>query len=284
MTIFFDLARFFLIQRITEIHNKSSAADNSLRNTLVSRASLGLLGRNTSLSQIKRNLAKDLISELKQIEGENNDTINLQLFKKFIEDYRKKAEKESKNKNCLPGHFESAMGENLSFLTAFFEKSQLLNIINIPKDKDPLHIFYYFALFYFGLKLNKLTIFEQIARNPRITTCSQLSTEKAECLVKHVEECRMDLETIRTDLPNYDQVRKIRVLECLNKLRRENEQLCENHKKFINIPVRVGGLSTVEITLPAMKPELGDLGKIIEKARTEINKEPELAIALTLQP
>lgn len=285
MTIFFEVFRHFLIERITQIRDRSSTADHSLGNNILSTMSFGHFGRDRHLSQIKRNLADQLILEIRAIDGEEKDDDNLDCFNTLITSYKEKAAEESKKRGYPEGEFGAAMDDNLVFLNKICKKMRRLNLLDIPHDDDPLHIFYFRAALYFGEKLNDLAKqqpLEKLIQHPRLTAFAKLTEAKSELLIKTLQTCTHDLETLDMSHPDYKETRKARVLESLNKLEQGNKQLCKEFSKFAKIPITVAWFSTFTTKFPAIIPDDGLLGDCVEGTKKDLKNVTECSGDLAL--
>ncbi|KTC86941.1 hypothetical protein [Legionella brunensis] len=280
MTIFLDIAKPYMIEMIKEIRDKSVSADKSTTNALLGWISLG---RDEELSKAKRDLADRLLIDLDSLKDQKDDAATYESLKKLVNDCKVAAAKKSKEKNYDEGKFGPRMLRALQLLDNLFNKIKEAKLLDISHDEEPLNLFRYYAACYYAQKINdahRISGISKLAQNPKLTTFSQLSESKEQAIIKTLAECELDLGTLDTQHVDYEETKKKRVLEWLDKLERANKKLCEEHGSTVSIPITFALFSTINIALPTLQPDSGFLEECIQKAKKSI--DPEYTSALVL--
>ncbi|KTD20886.1 coiled-coil protein [Legionella lansingensis] len=274
MTIFLDIVKPYLKEKIKRIRDHSVAADRCMTNTLLSWVSLG---RDEELSKAKRDLADQLLVKLESAQDKESDEKTFEHLMELLNDCKGAAAKKSKEKKYNDeGHFGPAMGNVIQQLEKVYRKFNESNLLDFPNDDEPLNLFRYFAALYYAQKIDdgyKISGLGKIAQNPKLTSFSELSEQKEQLIMKTLEECERDLGTLDSQHEDYPTTKKSRVWDWLDKLERANKELCEKHGSTLSLPITFALFSTINIQLPTLHPESGFLEECIIKAKKAIDPE-----------
>lgn len=266
MTIFFKVATHLLVEEIEGLKVSSINADQTLVNKALTAAGLG---RDTSLSEAKREQLNQLIAAIKAVKEGENDEASCCLLHQAIDE-----QLNTIDALCVQHGFDTAgeTGRGLQglkqFITKLHQKIRPFGVENTPYDQSPLQMFRYYLSCYLAKKeVNKLsaerTLLGRFAVNPKISSISQRMVEKQQLLLTHYKACVTDLDALDKAHPRYAITCCDRVLENLNKLIDANKLLCEAH---------AGGFGFFQ-------PALGDLHECMESAKKEIVAIKELLVS-----
>src|SRR4051812_40313128 len=115
MTIFLEIAKYFIINTLTEIRDNSILNDGGLGNFFLNKIGLG---RDTELSKTKRELIDVLIADIRNFEDQENDELTFSRLNALIAQCRTEAKKRSDEK----GYDEGALGPAMKILSDFLEQ------------------------------------------------------------------------------------------------------------------------------------------------------------------
>ncbi|MBA2711410.1 MAG: hypothetical protein H0U57_12570 [Tatlockia sp.] len=298
MTIFLDIAKYFLIEAL-EIERKRAKDANT--------SYIGSYIRETEHSEKKRQLAKNLIDEISmQIDLENDQKTWLAL-KNLIANCHQNHSVLCKEAEKTEGEFRKAIIDVNSLLDGiYYHVFQTNNLLNIKCDLDPdvstkLDInvspsvkyydafdkFIYYCAFYWVNKYqhqDNQTYMENCWRGLSITSAVKVGTEKLNLLeytlallqnslaisIEYKKQCRM--------------ARKDSVLIALNSILGGNASVCKNHILSAQVPLDKIGLSFFGIKIPLWEPASGQLKEVMEKALAEIKSMGEAEVNKVLEP
>ncbi|QDP71710.1 hypothetical protein FOG18_03545 [Legionella israelensis] len=273
MTIFLKVAQEFLHSRLNSTYETSIAADNGVSNTVLSF--LGT-GRNTKLSKEKRQLVMNLMLEIKAMDSKESDEATLEYLKQLLDDKRVENQRLCKKYGYQN---EGETGRSLvaikNFLDDIHKKLSEHDFIDKPFDSaDPFNEFQYHAAFYLIQKIedvNNQGLIDKLAIHLEISSLYELAEEKEKKLLSVLKECEESLQALGEEKPDYLKWRKRNVIEGIERVKRENSTLCKKYGSRINIPVALSLFSTLNIGLPTLRPDEGELNKCMQKALEQIS-------------
>ena len=258
MTIFLKIVKEILRDKIIAIRDMSLNADSTYLNQALSLVGEG---RDLALSAAKRKLLDDTL--LVQISGfvdRDDDKTNLDQLQALIRACRKDAKIKSVDKGYDEGASGPAIQKLIDLLQSIFDKLLELHVLGTPSEGDPLHIFYYSLAYYCAQKIaadHDPSFFARIAKNPLVSTSRKFAKDKEGLVMAALDEVDVDIEGLKTDHPHYQQARQKVILTCIDKLRRDNKELCIANAKLLGM---------------FFSPSLGVLEDCMANAVAEISK------------
>ncbi len=282
MNPFLKIIKEVLVEQITAICTLSRQTNDGLVNQARDLASLG---RDRELSAAKCDLLEmDLLPSINGFVEQNNDKTNLTHLQALIEDCRKKVLTKSGVKGYGEGTTEPALQKLIDLSGSIFEKLLALGVLKLtnpdvpytPQEGDPLYVFHYFLAKYLVNKVVAVhypgTI-HAIVNYPKVTTAlkaltpftpKDLANQKELLVVSAFKECKVDIERLREDRPDFQAAKLKAITTCIDKLRRDNKTLCTANAIFPG---------------PFFQPSPGDLETCMVAALTEITNPPSVAPA-----
>ncbi|KTD27912.1 hypothetical protein [Legionella israelensis] len=278
MTIFLKVAQEFLNVRLNSTYKTSVAADNCVSNTVLSYL---WTGRNTELSEEKRQLLMNLMLEIKTMDGKESDEATLEYLKQLLDDKRAENQRLCKKYGYKN---EGETGRSLvaikNFLDDIHKKLSEHEFIDKPFDSaDPFNEFQYHAAFYLIQKIedvNNQGLIEKLAIHLEISSLYELAEDKENMLLSVLKKCEESLQALGEEKPDYLKWRKNNVIEAIEKVKRENTALCKKYGSKFDIPFALSLFSTLKIGLPTLRPDVGELDKCMQKALEQISPEESI--------
>ncbi len=272
MTIFLAVCKETLQREIRRLCTASKAADNSIKNKVLSFAGLG---RDQELSNTKQQLANTTLwAQIMALEDQDTDKLTLDKLSQMIDECRRAAAQSAQQKGLGEGSFRDKMMRIQDLLKSFFEKLEQQKLLDISVDNDPLNVFRYYAAAYFAIKTEEaehVTTLQRAAQNPAVSSAKKIADEKTQLIQTALDECIETLGTLNNRSPNYETVRKRLVLQQVHLLIQANRELCDSSPQM-------------ELGVWTVKASYGLLDALMSKAREDIcSGRAPVAVSLNLE-
>lgn len=268
MSIFLEIAKRFISEELKKIQSESLAADESPVNTFLTFLSYG---RDTQLSAEKRALIDELLPQIDGLEGNTDENTYTQMVQ-LIQGCRTKAAAISAEKQYDEGVFGQAMQNVVNLLQGIHDKIKKLELLNIPHNDDPLHVFFYFASVYCVnkvVKFHQRNLWERLIEHPKVTDTRKFSSKKEGLVCDALRSCKQEIEVLDRRHDLYQQSRKKRVLEGIQNLMLKNQALCQD----VKVPL-------VGVNIPGAHPSYGYLEVCMKDAIDQIDPQPKEPLKL----
>ena len=255
MTIFGEVARKVIHERVRAACVASADADISTSTTFFTQIGLGRIGlaRDLTLSKAKRELIEKLLPEIDKSTGNAEDEIVCEHFQTLIR-HCKTETLSAANSNPIKfgkGTTEPVLDNLITILQTIFDKLTELHLLNIPHDHDPLNSFRYYVALYYAKKIAadseasswdlnlakkiELTKEQEKLVESAITTCTR-SIEKIDADKNRLDEFLKQESSQREDL-EHKEMRRSYIALSVSWLQRHNNDVCK-----LFAPVQIPGL------------------------------------------
>lgn len=264
MTIFLKVCQELLPDYLRAISERSTAADQSLRNTVLSTIGFG---RDLELSASKREILEELLAALKTLQDDVTDLNTCEALKRLIDTSREKARIASDSKKLNEGNFGPEMHSVVELLREVYATVDKLKMLDIKDSTDPSFTFYYYLALYDSKKVAEAhyeSIVARLAKKTLLFTPSELSLDKEKLVKDAREECAKKLSWLNQSLPNLSECRYAIVLEMIHKVTVENQGLCRRHDPSITLGKQL------ELKIPVLGPSNGFLDECMKQAERTI--------------
>ncbi|WED43720.1 hypothetical protein [Legionella cardiaca] len=241
-TIFLDLVKKFLVDKINSYKNRSSASDFSTSNELLRLFKLG----STELSESRQALTEHLLLKLHQVTGRGCDLESCHLLKSLIAECMKTA---SNLKNYTKGRFEQTLTEAMLLIQNIYDKLEEIQLLDVSHNDDPLNQFRYYMALYFSKKVVETLPPSYLPI--QLTPASSLVAQKEKLILQTLKECAFHLEVLNKGPSDYHQNRRKRVLDHIEQLRRTIIATCEKHS-IKSLPVSISFFSIANVNMPSL--------------------------------
>jgi hypothetical protein len=269
MTIFLNVCKE-LIERVLQKTNADSLiADNSSYKKRV-----------TVVSETQRKMTLEFLDKkLTPFVEQSSDKENVISLKQFLDTFYSEVEKFRKSHTMKPKRLNKTLADlslNLerSYSNLAFSDSNFLLDTKEEKE-DVFNILCTHALYY---------LVEDIIcpeNNVFVKTCNTVSSffskssaeirkEKEQCLMKHLNLCKVKIEGLDKTKENYKTLRNLIVVEEINTILRENAKICVESQPIPTIPVQINPVMVAHFKVPTTKPSRGRLKIALENALEQI--------------
>lgn len=239
MTIFLELAKHFLIPRLQQVIGDLKEADAGWINTFRKTISME---RNQLLSVEKQTMLESLIQKISTIQDADTDEETQENIEHLISTFRQQLlDKSLEYRIEDGGTTEPKLDALVGIVKDIFKSVTKLNVVDTPRNEDPLNCFKYFIGLYFAEKINarvSANLFNTVTRHPFFTNASSLSTatdqmllgmQETESTPSKIELCATRLSKINPSLPNVASEHRLVVIAFAKELQDENIEI---HKSF----------------------------------------------------
>lgn len=252
MTIFLEVAKDIIVEEVDKIIKNSKRLDQSVVN--MSLTTLGI-PRNLELANTKRALLEELKKNIQGVQGNRKDETLLGMLQQYIETCKAAARNESNNK----GYNEGTTGPSLTRLKdnidIIYKKMKEHQLLDIPCDTHPLHVFFYYAARYSAQKTVETdgkNLMQTVISNPNISVTHELTQRKEQILWKCVQNCETELTTLDKQHEHYDDNVKSCVLRSIHQLLETNKETCKQKTSMF------------------FRPDFGQLHELMSQAAKKI--------------
>lgn len=296
MTIFLDIAKYFLIDHIKKEKERAEGLNKSW---------LWSKTRDVQHSKTKINYGIELYKAIFKLTDKANDKETLDAIVDLIREYQELAKKLCDQTGHSLGEFNAAMEGAVSLVMGIhhiFKTNQFAYnvqpqldpsadpvfdiLIQSPSTRyaDPLDKILYYAVFYYVKKYQEpksLTWFGATMRS--IFSTTQVSKEKADLVQNTIAALKIALKGTERNRVLHRESRKETTLMCLGAILGENTRVCQTHpfrSTLSPFGATIGGWLDLKLQWECAP---GDLKEIMEGARNEILAMgiPEVIIALS---
>ena len=225
MTIFLDVAKIIIRDKIKAIQTASKESDASIFQTTLMRAQLG---RDLGVSAAKRERLDSLSTQIASISDQTNDADTLTLLKQMVQDSLITVKEVASAAGYLRGNTESELERLCTILDTIYRALGILDICNIHRDTDPLNIFRYYAAIYFARKIvinESPTTVDVIKAHVKILSTTPFFSAQENLVITTLKECTRDVSALSSSHEGYTLSKKQFVLASIETLRRANERL-----------------------------------------------------------
>ena len=227
MTIFLEVAKAVIVEEIDKIIKNSKRMDQSIVN--MSLTTLGI-PRNLELANTKRALLEELKKNIQGVQDILKDETSLSTLQQYIETCKVVTRNESNNK----GYNEGTTGPSLTRLKdnidIIYKKMNEHQLLDVPHNTHPLHVFYYYAARYSAQKTVETdgkNLVQTVISNPNISVTHELTQMKEQILWQCIQNCETELTTLDKQHAHYDDNVKSCVLRSINQLLDTNKDACK---------------------------------------------------------
>jgi len=278
MTIFLEIVKKTLSERIPKIIEASNAADSNVKNLIAKGINyvcgdLGI-GRNGDLAKAKREMAKKLGEDLHKLLEEKTDLATCGSIKKLIDEYQEKGRLLSKSFSQGEGHFKEAMIALKTLVQDIYNNLNDVNLLDVPSNRDAFSRLRFHLADYISEKIVRITW-------PTTQFHKKIGNEKLELISTTLAECERQLNGIDLQSLDYAKLRQARVNWCIRTLLGENLEVCSKNKFKAAIPLvqfslfNTGFKTGLTLNTPTYTPSAGLMKVYLEIAYSEINPQAE---------
>ena len=232
MTIFLDVTKTIMREKITTINGASIGSDES---SLYSTLSYIGLSRDLSLSSNKRELLTGLTKTIDELVDQANDKITLDLVKQLIHDCLEKVQRAARMAGQPRGTTENELERLSTILESSYRAINELKICNIPHDADPLNIFRYYVALYFTrniIKHETPTTLESLKAHLKPLSDASFLLKQEELVTNTLIQCTKNIDALAPSHPHYLASKKAFVLSQIDILSRTNAEEASKNSKL----------------------------------------------------
>jgi hypothetical protein len=264
MTIFLKVCQELLPDYLRVISERSTAADQSLTNTMLSKIGFG---RDLELSASKREILENLLKALQTFTDDTDDSRTYTALTTLVDSSRYQAREASDARKLNEGTFGPEMHSVVALLSEVYTTIDKLRLLNIKDSADPSFTFYYYLALYDTKKVADAhfeSVVARMAKKTLLFTPSELSLEKGKIVQDAREECEKKLSWLNQALPNLSECQYVIVIEMIDKVILNNQELCRKHDPSITLGKQL------EFKIPVLGPSHGFLNTCMQQAKSAI--------------
>lgn len=232
MTIFLEIAKRILLEKVTAIRDASSAADTSRVNKALTMFGAG---RDTELSADKRGLITPVLTQIAEVTDGENDAATCEQFCHLIASCIGELDTLSRAKSYPRGSSEPALENLIILLRSIFDELNSQKLLNIPNDADPLNVFRHCAASYYAqviVNQHDPSMVAHLAAHPSISGKVAFTDVQKARVIKALHDCTEDLDVFDKKHARYEDARRRHTMLCMEQLLRDNQHLAYTHTPF----------------------------------------------------
>ena len=266
MSIFLDVIRELVVKSLEAIKVRIEKDDNSFSSAF----------RNKEISEFKKKLASEMIKfSQAQPDDVTDEKIKDNIVAKLL-DIQKDAHLQCQEYGVSDGQFGSEINNLILMVQTLHSKLDSFKVLDVHLSTDPFVQLCFFSSQYLSHKIyQSLTgsMVSYISRHPNVLSVPmELTKEKERLLKSTIENCKFELDGLDKANANYKQHYQARVLEALDKIKKENEGACDKYRSSLGMPLVSFKFFTAISASFSLGPQLGYLDVYMQRAKEVIEK------------